>query len=154
MANGDSPRGEGPRYQPEFAPGERLATLEAGLARAGEDRKEIQNQLDHRIGTLTELFEEKLDGLSGKVDAKADAQKEAVDKAEKASTQRFETFVEQNDRKSEVTLDRLAALERGESAGQGAKTGFSSAWGVVVTVITIGFAAASVIAVILVNGTH
>ena len=91
MSNGNPTPEELTRQNPEFGLGERLAKLEAESSRLGEDRKGVQDQMDRRIQTLMELFEEKLDGLSGKVDAKADAQKEAVDKAEKASTQRFET---------------------------------------------------------------
>ncbi len=112
------PLGEGPRYQPEFSTGERLATLEAGLARAAEDRGELQSQIDRRLGESEKLFNEKLDGISREVQAKADAQKAAVDKAEQSSTRQFESFVAQNDQKSEITQRRLSALERGESAGQ------------------------------------
>jgi len=154
MANGNPSPEELTRQNPEFGLGERLAKLEAESSRLGEDRQGVQDQMDRRIQTLTELFEEKLDGLSGKVDAKAEAQKEAVDKAEKAATQRFETFVEQNDRKSEVSQNRLAALERGESLGQGQHSGFNSAWGTVVIVVTIFIAAGTLLAVILSGSGH
>ena len=102
----EHPPGEGPRFQPEFSTGERLAHIEADSA-----------ALDRRFIETKDLFDQKLLGLSEKVDAKAEAQKEAVEKAEKSATQRFEAFVEQNDRKAEVTQQRLQALERGESAG-------------------------------------
>jgi hypothetical protein len=122
MANG-TPSGEGPRYQPEFSPGERLARLEAGLSRAAEDRQELQKQIDRRLGEAEKLYDEKLDGLGERLTAINSAQKEAVDKAEKATAQRFDTFVEQNERKAEVTQARLQALERGESQGEGIRRG-------------------------------
>ena len=137
------------RLQPEFALGERLAKLEAESSRVAEDRQNIQGQIGHRLADAEKLFDEKLDGLSERLTAINEAQKEAVDKAEKATANRFDTFVEQNDRKSEVTGDRLQALERGESAGTGSKAGFNSAWGTVVIVITILISLGTLIAIFL-----
>ena len=138
------PSGEGPRYQPEFSSGERLSRLEADLQRATEDRKEIQLQLARQLQEQKELFEEKLTGLSARLTAINSAQKEAVDKAEKATAQRFDTFVEQNDRKAEVSQNRIAALERGESSGHGEKEAIISLQnrqialvGVIITIIVV-----------------
>ncbi len=108
------PLGEAPRYQPEFSTGERLRGIESDLS-----------ALDRRFSEVRDLFDEKLDGLRKELSAISNAQKEAVDKSEKSTTQRFDTFIEQNDRKAEVTQSRLAALERGESAGAGKSQGVS-----------------------------
>lgn len=111
------------RLNPEFSAGERLARLEADQAREAEDRRELQNQLDRRLQEAEKLYDEKLDGLGERLTAVSGAQKEAVDKAEKATSNRFDTFVEQNDRKNEVTQNRLQALERGEAGATGLRTG-------------------------------
>ena len=84
--------------------GERISRVEALIV-------DQQPQLDRRFGESEKLFSERLNGLRTELNAINTAQKEAVDKAEKSATQRFETFVEQNDRKAEVTQNRLAALE-------------------------------------------
>lgn len=144
----------GDRSQPEFSPGERIAHVEALL----DSQNGIQAQLDRRLNDMGALTDEKLKGLRAEHEAALEAQEKAVEKVETVTDRRFES-VAVNAEKREGLLSqridgidtRVQTLERGESVGLGAKTGFSSAWGVVVTVITIGFAAATVIAVILVS---
>jgi hypothetical protein len=123
---------ESDRTQPEFSVGERLARLEGEVEGSRAIAQELQEQIDRRFrdtyaevdrrfAQIKELFNEKLDGVRREVEAKSTAQKEAVEKAEQASSRRFETFIEADARKGEVTQNRLGALERGESTATGGR---------------------------------
>jgi hypothetical protein len=106
------------RTQPEFSLGERLARVEAEQRSSESTERIFWEQMDRRLLDARDLFEEKLEGLRREVVAKADAQKEAVDKAEEATGRQFTTFVEQNDRKADTTNKRLQALESGDAGRQ------------------------------------
>ncbi len=140
--------GEDARMQPEFSLGERMARIEAEVVclqqEADFERREKQGQMDRRLMEHAALADEKLKGLSERLTAINNAQAAAVDKAEQASNARFDTFLQQNERKAEVTQTRLAALERGESKGSGEKEAIVSLQnrqialvGAIVTVVVI-----------------
>ncbi len=126
------------RRNPEFSLGERLARVEAEQRCQEGMEDNMQKQLDRRLADTDRLFEEKLDGLRREVVAKADAQKQAVDKAEEATGRQFTTFVEQNDRKADTTNKRLQALESGEAGRRGASELKASTVGLLSALAAVG----------------
>src|ERR1700685_1296077 len=95
MANGDAPRGEGPRFQPEFSPGERLAKIEALLDGASRTAENLSDELDQRLKSAQALQDEKLAGLRAEHQAALLAQREAIQKVETATDRRQEVVTAQ-----------------------------------------------------------
>lgn len=117
---------ESGRTQPEFSTGERLAALESLLrtyATGAELRALAESMHGHwRLDQSTEqASREEIQALRRELSASIIAQKEAINKAEEAQLRQAELTREQTDRRETVTNERLLALERGESAGEGAK---------------------------------
>lgn len=116
---------ESGRTQPEFSTGERLAALESLLrtyATSAELHALSESMHGHwRLDQSTEqASREEIQALRRELSASIIAQKEAINKAEEAQLRQAELTREQTDRRETVTNERLLALERGESAGEGA----------------------------------
>jgi len=116
--------------QPEWRLGERLARVEALIV-------DLQPQLDRRFSEHKVLFDEKLNGMRATLEASSTAQKQAVDKAEVAARRQMDTFIEQNDRKAEVTQTRLGALESDRAEGSGVAKYKAGALVLVGTIATV-----------------
>lgn len=104
------------RTQPEFSLGERMATMEANIARDAEHRREME-------ALRQELFEEKISSVRAEVDVKDKAQKEATGKAEKSAAETASALATELKSSRETTDARLGALERGGALGLGETTG-------------------------------
>jgi len=137
------------RTQPEFSLGERLARVESTLDARSSIEGGLQSQIDRRLSEAERLQDEKIKGVKGELGAINTAQKEAINKAEQATSRQAELMREQADRRSEVSDARLQALERGESAGAGEKTATAAIVAYVFAAITIAVSLAAVLATLL-----
>ncbi len=121
-----SPQGEGPRYQPEFAPGERIARLEALYEAFKRTEIEWQDQLNRRFhASETEIVlqrEERateIESMRREFTAAAEATDKAINKAGEAQEKQNTLTREEAQRARESVEARLLSLERGESRGEG-----------------------------------
>ncbi len=153
-------RGEGPRYQPEFSLGERMATMEATLKSLVESTRDA---LEAQSG----LFVEKIDGVRAEMVTKDTAQKEATNKAEQAAGAAATALATELRTQREASDARLGALERGAGAGSGEKVGSGelanreqvsaaqrTAQKAVSVAIAVGALSAVAIIVALINALH
>ncbi len=120
------PQGEGPRYQPEFSAGERLARLEALYEAFRRTEVEWQEQIDRRFGGIDKDIRiqrdervAELTALRRESQAALEAQDKAINKAGDAQEKQNELTREEAQRAREGMETRLLALERGESRGEG-----------------------------------
>ena len=120
-----SPQGEGPRYQPEFSAGERLARLEALIENVAALKTEVSS-LEARVeghvvlNSATEnSAKEEIEATRRELLTHIAAQRDAIVKAEEAQRRQADLTREQSEKREEIANERLLALERGSSRGEG-----------------------------------
>ncbi len=151
------PQGEGPRYQPEFSAGERLARLEALYEAFRRTEIEWQDQLNRRfLASEKEVIlqrEERateIESMRREFLAAAEATDKAINKAGEAQEKQNELTREEALRSRESMEQRVLALERGESRGAGS----SQALGTTMTVVIAAIAAVAAVAAAIVLAVH
>ena len=114
----DIPQGEGPRYQPEFSAGERLARLEALIENVAALKTEVSS-LEAKVeghvvlNAATEnSAKEEIEATRRELLTHIAAQKDAIIKAEEAQRRQFDLAREQAEKREEIANERLLALER------------------------------------------
>ncbi len=151
------PQGEGPRYQPEFAPGERLSRLEALYEAFRRTEIEWQEQLDRRFQASEKEIvlqrEERgteVEAMRREFSSSVEATDKAINKANEAQEKQNDLTREDALRARESMEERLRALERGESKGLGS----SHAFGQTLTLAIAGVAAVTAVVVAIIAAVH
>ncbi len=135
------PQGEGPRYQPEFSAGERLARLEALYEAFRRTEIEWQEQPNRRFDASEKEIilqrEERateVESMRREFTAAAEATDKAINKAGEAQEKQNTLTREEAQRARESVEARLLSLERGESQGAGSRQAYGQS---VTTIIAL-----------------
>ena len=152
-----SPQGEGPRYQPEFSAGERLARLEALIENVAALKTEVSS-LEAKVeghlllNSATEnSAKEEIEATRRELLTHISAQRDAIVKAEEAQRRQFDLAREQAEKREEIANERLLSLERGSSKGEGAQQRSQQISASVVAFAGLAFLAISVAASLLIK---
>ena len=127
MPENEAPRGEAPRFQPEFSAGERLARLEALIENVAALKTEVASleaKVDGHVvlNAATEnSAKEEIEATRRELLTHISAQRDAIVKAEEAQRRQFDLAREQAEKREEIANERLLSLERGSSKGEGAQ---------------------------------
>ncbi len=113
-----------PRYQPEFSTGERLSALESQIRTltSAQEHAELKAAMEGhwRLDKATEQAgREEIQALRRELELAIVSQREAILKAESAQSRQADLTREQAEKREAVSNERLLALERGSSKGEG-----------------------------------
>jgi len=119
--------------------GERIARLEAKQESTEKLEKQLQEQLDRRLGEHEKLFNEKMQGDRREADAIHRGLETSINRVENTSDKKLDLIGERSDKAFEAVYQRVGALERGDSQTQGERRLRASMWTGVGVLAAIGY---------------